>query len=212
MIIFSFVMISVLRIFTLYKFYHAPIDVYTKLRDVPPTFVNVSTWDVERSKYRSQAEFMRRELVTCVGKEWYRFPSQYLLPSAFKIGFTKSGFTGLLPKPYMTDEALKLKLKQLIAANYTEYLEKTRTQERFYHQIVPNVNNLNKEEVDAYTDEYDCDYFIDTLSSGEVEPEGWVAFYCAPFLDASNTKTLTRMFYFGEKSWLRYCIFAKRIN
>jgi alpha-1,2-mannosyltransferase len=37
----------------------------------------------------------------CVGKEWYRFPSNFFLPSErFQLRFLKSGFTGQLPKPY----------------------------------------------------------------------------------------------------------------
>jgi alpha-1,2-mannosyltransferase len=37
----------------------------------------------------------------CVGKEWYRFPSNFFLPSSqYKLQFVESGFTGQLPKPY----------------------------------------------------------------------------------------------------------------
>lgn len=47
----------------------------------------------------------------CVGKEWYRYPSSFFLPSDIKnkqnkvltaqLDFIKSEFAGLLPKPYM---------------------------------------------------------------------------------------------------------------
>lgn len=37
----------------------------------------------------------------CVGKEWYRFPSSFFLPSErYNIGFLRSHFKGLLPKPF----------------------------------------------------------------------------------------------------------------
>lgn len=47
----------------------------------------------------------------CIGKEWYRFPSSFFLPSGIKnsknqvliaeLDFIESEFAGLLPKPYM---------------------------------------------------------------------------------------------------------------
>jgi alpha-1,2-mannosyltransferase len=37
----------------------------------------------------------------CVGKEWYRFPSNFFLPGdRFDLQFVQSGFNGQLPKPY----------------------------------------------------------------------------------------------------------------
>jgi alpha-1,2-mannosyltransferase len=33
----------------------------------------------------------------CLGKEWYRFPSHYLIPDGVNIEFIKSDFRGLLP-------------------------------------------------------------------------------------------------------------------
>ena len=33
----------------------------------------------------------------CLGKEWYRFPSSYYLPSSMRAHFIKSEFQGLLP-------------------------------------------------------------------------------------------------------------------
>ncbi|KAM3718865.1 Alpha-1,2-mannosyltransferase algn-9 [Dirofilaria immitis] len=47
----------------------------------------------------------------CIGKEWYRFPSSFFLPSDIKnnknqvliteLNFVKNEFAGLLPKPYI---------------------------------------------------------------------------------------------------------------
>lgn len=37
----------------------------------------------------------------CIGKEWFRFPSHFFLPDKrFHLRFVKSGFKGLLPKPF----------------------------------------------------------------------------------------------------------------
>lgn len=61
----------------------------------------------------------------CVGKEWYRFPSNFFLPSEqFQLRFLKSGFGGQLPKPFAK-------------VNGTS-------------QIPTGFNNLNKEEIDRY--------------------------------------------------------------
>lgn len=41
----------------------------------------------------------------CVGKEWYRFPSNFFLPSSrFSLSFIQSNFTGQLPKPYSNQD------------------------------------------------------------------------------------------------------------
>ena len=37
----------------------------------------------------------------CLGDEWHRFPSHFLLPStACRLAFVKSGFRGLLPRAF----------------------------------------------------------------------------------------------------------------
>ncbi len=37
----------------------------------------------------------------CVGKEWYRFPSSFFLPTPkWKLRFIRSEFKGQLPQPY----------------------------------------------------------------------------------------------------------------
>ena len=37
---------------------------------------------------------------------------------------------------------------------------------------------------------------------------GWKHIRCLPFLDTRNTETLPRTFYFGQKQWLNYCLYA----
>lgn len=41
--------------------------------------------------------FTRPGDTVCLGKEWYRFPSSYLLPDGVKAKFVRSDFKGLLP-------------------------------------------------------------------------------------------------------------------
>jgi alpha-1,2-mannosyltransferase len=57
---------------------------------------------------RSSAEAFssfNEEVNICVGKEWYRFPSSFFLPaSRFRVRFTRSSFSGLLPKYFDEEE------------------------------------------------------------------------------------------------------------
>jgi alpha-1,2-mannosyltransferase len=44
-----------------------------------------------------QPDFTRAGDTVCLGKEWYRFPSSYMLPDGVKAKFIRSDFSGLLP-------------------------------------------------------------------------------------------------------------------
>ena len=68
--------ISVARTIGIVDAYRAPLQVYAPLQD-------------ER--------FANTEANVCLGKEWYRFPSSYFLPSGMRAKFVKSAFDGLLP-------------------------------------------------------------------------------------------------------------------
>ena len=66
--------------------YHAPLDVYPQLREIQhmlgpghPTPLNL-----------------------CVGREWHRFPSAFLLPSPrWRLRFVLSEFRAQLPQPFV---------------------------------------------------------------------------------------------------------------
>ncbi|KAI0225146.1 mannosyltransferase, partial [Massospora cicadina] len=70
--------------------------------------------------------------LVCVGGDWYRFPSHYFLPGGTKLSFVKSGFDGLLPKPFP-------------AGSWQESTSTT----------PDNTNNQNKEEMDRYVGLFD---------------------------------------------------------
>ena len=62
-----------------------------------------------------------------MGKEWYRFPSNFFLPSNnWNVKFIKSEFKGQLPQPFLTEKAHATAIER------------------------PNFNNLNLEELDRY--------------------------------------------------------------
>ena len=66
--------------------YHAPLDIYNSLH---------------LSDVQSIAQPVSRKVNVCVGKEWYRFPNSFYLPSPrWKLRFIRSQFKGQLPQPY----------------------------------------------------------------------------------------------------------------
>ena len=43
--------------------------------------------------------------MACVGREWYRFPASFYLPSTSRLGFIRSGFGGILPRGFLESES-----------------------------------------------------------------------------------------------------------
>lgn len=81
--------LGVSRTFSLYKNYHAPLDLMMELNRFPTEgklssnlFVNV-----------------------CWGKDWHRYPSSFFLPNPnWNVRFIRSEFKGLLPFPFTGGE------------------------------------------------------------------------------------------------------------
>lgn len=122
--------ISISRTVSIVDGYSAPIRllVDSKTREI---FQNDSSNDIH----------------VCIGKDWYRFPSHFLLPSKCELSFIRSEFRGQLPKAYS-------QLK-----NATRLVEK-------------HFNDENREEIDRYIDIDQCDYLIDHDSEHptDIEP------------------------------------------
>lgn len=75
--------IGLSRIASLYFNYHAPLDL----------FVELNTFHQENIEKSPNAIYN-----ICTGKDWYRFPSSFFLPSKnFQLRFVKSEFNGMLP-------------------------------------------------------------------------------------------------------------------
>lgn len=123
---------------------------------------------------------LNKPVNVCVGKEWYRFPSSFFLPSTqhWRLQFIESEFRGQLPQPY--------------------------SQESGATRIIPeNMNDLNLEEPSRYINVSECHFLIDTDSKDVYarEPqysrdhENWEVIQSYPFLDAKRSPTLFRAFY-----------------
>ncbi|KAM6157892.1 alpha-1,2-mannosyltransferase ALG9 isoform 2-T2 [Rhynchocyon petersi] len=145
--------------------YHGPLDLY-------PEFHRIATDPIIHTVPEG------RPVNVCVGKEWYRFPSSFLLPDNWQLQFIPSEFRGQLPKPFAEGPLAT--------------------------QIVPtDMNDQNLEEPSRYIDINKCHYLVDLDSERETprEPkyssnrEEWISLAYRPFLDASRSPKLLRAFY-----------------
>lgn len=165
------VMISVLfnvsRILALYKNYHAPMD----------TFMELST-----SRDILEDPNSKTPINVCIGKEWYRFPSSFFLPSTrYSIRFLRSEFRGILPAYYSDEE------------NAT--------------QIIHNYfNDMNKENSFMHFKNIEkCDFLVDLDLKNDANPplepnysadsEHWTILKQLPFLNAQKSNAIYRAFY-----------------
>ena len=122
----------------------------------------------------------------CLGKEWYRFPSHYLLPDDMHAKFIKSEFSGLLPGKFHS--AGSSEGFGLFPGTWL---------------VPPGMNNENREDIGKYTDVKHCNFLVDShLPSTEAtksEPnfiadtEHWDKIKCLPFLDAAATGIVGRL-------------------
>ena len=90
-------LISLCRILALQNYYHAPID---------------ATLELSLKELPKRTLFKEKYLNVCYGKDWYRFPSSYLLPERITVEFIESEFNGILPAHWepaqTTDEMLRI--------------------------------------------------------------------------------------------------------
>nr|XP_013811792.1 PREDICTED: alpha-1,2-mannosyltransferase ALG9 [Apteryx mantelli mantelli] len=163
--VFLFGLLSLSRSVALFRGYHGPLDLY-------PEFHRIATDPTIHTVPEG------RPVNVCVGKEWYRFPSSFLLPDNWQLQFILSEFRGQLPKQFA---------KGPMAT-----------------RIIPaDMNDQNREEPSRYIDISKCHYLVDLDTAAEAprEPryssnkEEWVTIAYKPFLDASRSSKLLRAFY-----------------
>lgn len=180
-----FTVLSLSRSVALFKGYHAPLDLYPEFHRIAkdPTLHSVPEG---------------RPVSVCVGKEWYRFPSSFLLPHNWQLHFIQSEFKGQLPQAYASGPLAT--------------------------QIIPaNMNDQNLEEPTRYVDLRQCHYLVDLDTDEETphEPrysankEEWSIVAYKPFLQASRSSPLLRAFYIPfisdhHTTYRRYVILKAR--
>lgn len=159
-----FVALGVSRSLALYKGYHAPFDVFMEINRI-----------AEEPKMSS---VHHHPINLCVGKEWYRFPSNFFVPPNWHLQFIASRFRGQLPNRYAN------------TLNATA--------------VIPDhMNDENLEELSRYIDIQNCHYLVDldVPSDDPKEPQysskkdAWELIVSIKFLDATRSPSLFRSFY-----------------
>jgi alpha-1,2-mannosyltransferase len=147
--------------------------------------------------------------VLCLGKEWYRFPSHYLMPKTMRARFIKSEFSGLLPG---------------------EFAESQGTFSGTW-KVPLGMNDENREDMGKYTDLDRCDFLVDSnlpstvpspLEPNYIQDEAnWEKVECLPFLDAASTGLLGRLGWIPDsplipakhrRVWGEYCLLKRKKN
>ncbi|KAF2487004.1 Alg9-like mannosyltransferase family-domain-containing protein [Neohortaea acidophila] len=171
--------------------YNAPLSIYKPLHDT-----NIA----------------RPGSLVCLGKEWYRFPSHYLLPDNVRAKLIKSSFSGLLPGEF--HEAQPGAALGIFPGTFME---------------PSGMNDENREDPSKYTDIKHCDFVVDlrlpSTPATTQEPdfisdrETWERVKCLPFLDAAGTSTLGRLGWLPDsplvpeqhrRVWGKYCLLKRR--
>ncbi|KAG1243191.1 hypothetical protein G6F68_015906 [Rhizopus microsporus] len=132
----------------------------------------------------------------CVGKEWYRFPSQFFLPSDTRLQFIKSDFHGQLPKTFEED---------ITVGQYEIDGEEKYYRRRHYgwfgaRQAPQGFNDINMEDPSVYVDENEY-------------TDHWEVLACYPFLDTENSHRLSRAFWVPGSpglAWGDYCMLKRK--
>ncbi|EZF34126.1 hypothetical protein H101_02342 [Trichophyton interdigitale H6] len=147
----------------------------------------------------------------CYGKEWYRYPSSFFLPTNnLRAKFVKSEFRGLLPGEFAESGA------------GLGYFPGTWT-------VPEGMNDRNLEDPEKYTDVSQCTYLVDSYFPGsqetKLEPhyildtETWERVSCKPFLDTRRTGILGRTIWVPnlpfipkqyQRVWGEYCLLKRR--
>ncbi|VDM40942.1 unnamed protein product [Toxocara canis] len=178
-----FVVLSLSRSAALHRNFAAPIEVFKGLNEhltIPAT--------LDKPSYHSREN--DSSIHVCIGKEWYRFPSSFFLPTGIvdrqgrkwntELNFIKSEFAGLLPKPFAEGPLPHIT------------------------RIIPTqMNDLNREEPSRYVSLDKCDYLIDleTPDVTDLEPNFaaqrnvWRSVIRRRFLLSSHSEPLFRTFY-----------------
>lgn len=147
----------------------------------------------------------------CLGKEWYRYQSSFLVPDEVEIRWVKSDFGGILPKNWIDERNGR---GGGLWGRSTD-------------KIPTEMNNRNLEETSRYVSLDTCDYFIDlsyphrtptpTSSPEYFEEKDWDKVSCEPFLDLERSERGWRSWGVirvgkeegGRLKWGEYCLLRR---
>jgi alpha-1,2-mannosyltransferase len=106
-----------------------------------------SAWDLHDVVALRQNELDGRGLTVCIGRDWFRFPSNFFVPHGSRYDFVKTKFNGALPKDFHPEGG-------------------SCSADRGF-------NDLNKEQPDQSVSAKDaathCDYYVDSFVAGSID-------------------------------------------
>lgn len=241
------------RISALHNYYHAPMDVYSFFQSyelprlaistfpslyppIDPTLPTANfTLAIEEAQVRIELDPLAGlELRLCLGKEWHRYPSSFLVPDEVEVRFIKSAFDGILPKVWeesgdgkgLFDRATGVVPSGMNGLNKEEL-------DRYVSRPLPSFTtlSLSRSTLTLHLNKVDistCHYLIDldnphrTLSTPPLEPRyaidstNWERTFCAPFLDNESSSRWTRSLNLPFPAWQKknkfgdYCLLKNK--
>ncbi|CAH7668169.1 Alg9-like mannosyltransferase family-domain-containing protein, partial [Phakopsora pachyrhizi] len=211
--------ISIARILALQYYYHAPLDLmfHFQYHELPLRAVQSYPADYQHLKLNSSlpileaiekaehtfdlAPLKRDNLSLCLGKSWYRLPTQFLVPEPIRVDFVKSDFKGILPGKFEGSDGEK--------EEQTNDLKDILWKRKGTRREGGKFNSMNREEADRYVDLKSCEYFIETnyphrlddKKGREIDEDEWEAKKCVKVLDPVETKNVAVRTLWLPLSW-----------
>lgn len=218
--------LGISRIVGLYKWYHAPFDAvhyfqYTTIPNLlqdlgyahlplPPVWPGHEHEPVELEWDLGLLKNLETPLTLCLGSEWHRFPSSFLVPDYVNVEFIRSEFDGMMPRKWTPSSS-------------QGYWPRAET--RVIHPGRFNSANQESAEPGTYVPVSQCDYLIalnlpsqepTKLQPDYVNSPEWEHEYCTTFLDAASSQWWARWFWtpagLGESGRVygEYCLLRKK--
>lgn len=202
--------LGILRIVGMVTAYSAPLHIYSPLHKAGVTHPGDTV---------------------CLGKEWYRFSSSYMLPNGVKAKFIRSEFKGLLPGEFSeanTGFGLFPGAWLEPSGMNDENLEDPG---KYVGNPPMKPGNCSSTNQLLQTEIEHCTFLIDSHFENsqptELEPayvldtETWAKVKCEPFLDAAKTSMIGRMLWVPDhamvparfrRTWGEYCLLRRKVR
>ncbi|KAJ2471406.1 hypothetical protein GGI02_002287 [Coemansia sp. RSA 2322] len=201
--------IGMLRMAALTSYYGAPTHAFMALPGHHGMIKSLAG-SADGQALQPTARETASDIAVCMGADWYRFPSSYLLPPNHRLVFVASpAFTGHLPGDY---------LPTWVSGSTTASTSHVRTDFNGKNRWEPS--HAIPHNMAAHM----CDYFVGIdYPARHEEPSPfdyseWRVVACEPFLDSENTSLLARAIYLPQwavkmlrqrQQWGQMCVREK---
>ena len=155
-------LVSISRILALSYYYHAPLEIFYRLETeelprvlnasglLPPPPPPIPGHERAHEKYGHRVDLSplkELNVTLCLGKEWHRFPSHWLVPDGINVGFIKSEFDGILP------------------VHFEESKEEVWWRRKGTRVVSKTLNDMNKEEPGHYVWKPQLEFIMRIIAS-----------------------------------------------